>query len=347
MEPKKKAEPLELKSIPTIVLDLGSDTIKAGYAGEDVRGRSSRSPDLAAARAHCGVCLVIPRLTHFTSGSAQAPRVVTSAVVGRVRGEHFMDLEKHAHITKDVYCGDEAWAHKDVLNIKRVIRNGVVQDWKDFPFLLEHVLFEELKVDGEQLHHYPVLITEPPLNPRGQREKLMQMLFDTYEFAAMYVANTSSLAMYSTGHVTGIVVECGYDVSSSCCVFEGDVIPNSLARIEIAGRELDTYLIRLLNERGYRFNEQSTIDNFIARDIKETVCEVCSDSGPALEEAKRDAPPEDYDTASNGNDLLPGYEKKQFPDRLSIGEERFQCPEALFNPTVYVGKDLMLPGIHK
>jgi actin-related protein len=56
--------------------------------------------------------------------------------------------------------------------------------------------------------------------------------------------------MFATGHVTGIVVECGYDVSSSCCVFEGDVVPGSLARIEIAGRELDTYLIRLLNERG-------------------------------------------------------------------------------------------------
>eukprot|EP00038_Savillea_parva_P019171 m.26680 g.26680 ORF g.26680 m.26680 type:complete len:496 (+) comp4337_c0_seq1:141-1628(+) len=311
MEPKKKAEPVKIEEIPTIVLDLGSDTIKAGYAGED------------------------------------APRVVTSSVVGRVRGEHFMDLEKHAHITKDVYCGDEVWAHKDVLSIKRVIRNGIVQDWKDFPFLLEHVLFEELKVDGDNLRHYPVLITEPPLNPRGQREKLMKMLFDTYEFAAMYVANTSSLAMYATGQVTGIVIESGYDVSSSCCVFEGSVIPDSLARIEIAGRELDTYLIRLLNERGYRFNEQSIIDSFIARDIKETLGEVCSDSGPALEEAKREAPPEDYDTAANGNNLLPGYDKKRFPDHLTIGEERFQCPEALFNPNVYVGKDLMLPGLHK
>eukprot|EP00041_Stephanoeca_diplocostata_P033977 m.1138144 g.1138144 ORF g.1138144 m.1138144 type:complete len:494 (-) comp24439_c0_seq2:49-1530(-) len=305
VEPKKGEEKIEVKDIPTIVLDFGSNTIKAGFAGED------------------------------------APRVVTSAVVGRVRGEHFMDLERHSHVEKDIYCGDEVWAFKDVLEIKRTINKGLVTRWADLPHLLEHVLFEELKIDRHHLHHYPILITEPPNNSMAQREKLMKMLFDTYEFAAMYVANTSTLAMYASGNVTGLVIESGYDVTTVCCVYEGDVVPNTTVRINVAGSYLDNYLIRLLNEKGYRFNELSMLDGFIARDIKESLCEVCPDQ-EGLDEACRDAPAEEYDTARNGNDLLPGYEKKMFPDKLMIGDERFLCPEVLFK---IPETDMITPGI--
>ena len=77
------------------------------------------------------------------------------------------------------------------------------------------------------------------------------MMFEKYNFAAVYVGNTASLSLYSTGTVTGVVVECGYEVSTSVAVFEGDVIPTSLKRLDLAGRELDNYMIRLMNERGY------------------------------------------------------------------------------------------------
>merc|ERR1712166_331845 len=56
--------------------------------------------------------------------------------------------------------------------------------------------------------------------------------------------------------------------------------------------------------------------------------------------------PEEYDTACNGNDMLPGYESKRFPDKLTITHERFQCPEALFSPRLCTGKDLVIPGLH-
>jgi len=307
VEPKQSAQKVEIKDIPTIVIDLGSSTIKVGYAGQD------------------------------------APLQVVSAVVGHVRGDHFMDLEKHAHVDKDVYVGDEVWAYRDVLKVTRVIKNGAVQHWNDFELLLKHILHDELKLP-EDLHEYPVLLTEPPLNPKANRERLMKCMFETFNFAAVYVANTATLSLYSIGAVTGIVVECGYDVSTSVAVFEGEPIPNSLRRLDVAGRELDNYMIRLLNMRGYRFNELRAIDQFLIRDIKESLCEVASDAA-ALAEAKAEAPEEEYDTSSNGNDMLPGYEKKAVPDKLSIGTERFDCPEALFNPGPITGKDLLVPGI--
>lgn len=309
VEPKKAAKKVEIKDIPTVVIDLGSSTIKVGYAGQD------------------------------------APLQVVSAVVGHVRGEHFMDLEKHAHVDKDVYVGDEVWAFRDVLQVKRVIKNGVVQNWADFELLLKHILHEDMGLPAD-LHEYPVLLTEPPLNPKANRETLMKCMFETFNFAAVYVANTATMSLYSTGAVTGIVIECGYDVSTSVAVFEGEPIPNSLRRLDVAGKELDNYMIRLLNMRGYRFNELRAIDQFLIRDIKESLCEVASDAA-ALAEAKAEAPEEEYNTASNGNDMLPGYEKKAVPDVLSIGNERFDCPEALFNPGPITGKDLLVPGLQK
>ena len=53
--------------------------------------------------------------------------------------------------------------------------------------ILDHLFFEELKIDRAEIHHHPILVTEPPRNPKPQREKLMRLLFDTYNFAAMCV----------------------------------------------------------------------------------------------------------------------------------------------------------------
>eukprot|EP00039_Didymoeca_costata_P031272 m.33961 g.33961 ORF g.33961 m.33961 type:complete len:497 (+) comp8641_c0_seq2:117-1607(+) len=309
VEPKSRPKSVHIKEIPTLVIDIGSNTIKVGYAGEEV------------------------------------PVVMVSSVAGHVRGEHFMDLDRHAHVDKDAYYGDEVWALKDVLTIKRIVKKGVIQDWKDFEELLSQILFEELKLPKD-LSEYPVLLTEPPFTPRKQREKLMTLMFDKYNVAAVYVSNTATLSMFSTGTVTGIVVQVGYEVATSVAVFEGEVVPNSLKRLDLAGYELDLYLIRLLNQRGYRFNELSILDNFIARDIKEQLCEVASDEAEYAE-AIREAPPEPYDVSSNGNDLLPGFDKKTYPDTLQIGSERFMCPEALFDPRAYLGKDLAVAGIQK
>lgn len=99
-----------VQDIPTIVIDVGSNTIKAGFAGEE------------------------------------APLVMASAVAGHVRSVHLMDIEKHAHVNKDVYVGDEVWAYKDALNIRRVVAKGVVQHWDDFELLLRQILFEEMKL---------------------------------------------------------------------------------------------------------------------------------------------------------------------------------------------------------
>merc|ERR1719320_2142829 len=67
---------------------------------------------------------------------------------------------------------------------------------------LEHDLGHLLTVSlGEQ----PVLLTEAPLNPKANREKMTQIMFETFNMPAMYVAIQAVLSLYASGRTTGIV----------------------------------------------------------------------------------------------------------------------------------------------
>ena len=85
-------------------------------------------------------------------------------------------------------------------------------------------------------------MTEPPLSPLSNREVYADVLFNDFGIPALYVSNTSSLAIFGSGAVTGVVVELGYDVSTSVAVCDGDIIPTSLRRLNLGGAELDERL---------------------------------------------------------------------------------------------------------
>eukprot|EP00048_Salpingoeca_helianthica_P005293 m.86315 g.86315 ORF g.86315 m.86315 type:complete len:509 (-) comp13545_c0_seq2:299-1825(-) len=320
-KPEVKKPAAQIKSIPTIVIDLGSGMIKAGFAGED------------------------------------APRWMFSSIIGHVQHER-MDLEKHAHVKRDFYVGDLVWPFSGLLKIKRVIKRGVVQDWSDFEKLLDFLFYEEMKLTAEQLLEHPVLCSEEPLSPKSNREKVAMLLFEKYKVPAVFFANTSTLAIYSSGNLTGLVIDIGYNVASSVALFDGDVISRTLKRLDVGGADLDVYLAKLLRDRGYKLDPERVFDSFLVRDIKERLCYVSSDfpaeqarmasSAVRSTWSKSTGSSEvEYDVASDGNDQLPGFESRQVPDKLIIGSERFLCSEALFDPEGRLGRDTLLAGVHK
>ncbi|XP_046546656.1 actin, cytoplasmic-like [Haliotis rubra] len=171
---------------------------------------------------------------------------------------------------RDSYVGDEAQSKRGILTLKYPIEHGILTNWDDMGKIWHHTFYNELRVAPEE---HPVLLTEAPLNPKAHREKMTQIMFETFNTPAMYLANQAVLSLLASGRTT---------------------------------------------ERN------------ITRDIKEKLCYVALDFEQEMQ------------TAASSSSLKKSYE---LPDGqvITIGNERFRCPETLFEPS-YLGVESA--GIH-
>ena len=276
-----------MEALGALVIDNGSDTIKAGFSGK------------------------------------HSPHTVFPTVVAH-RDAAIMDS-----CSKTVFVGDEAVVRRDRLSLKSPIQQGIVHSWDDMEQIWQHTFDNILYVNTQE---HPILLTESPVNPTGNLEKMIEIMFETFSVPAMYAATPPVLALLASGRTGGVVLDVGHGASHAMPIYEGYRVRYALEHIDFAGQHLSEYIIKLLHKRGYSY--KSAEDRDTVREIKEKLAYVALDFDAEMEKIK--------------GKVLSGKHFK-LPDgrAVKIDNERllFQCPELLFRPATEFGTTAV--GVHR
>ncbi len=141
---------------------------------------------------------------------------------------------------------------RQMLEINYPVENGIVTNWEDMKHIYTYLFGpKKMNINPKQSK---ILLTEAPLNPIKNRAKMLEVMLDQFQFYECSLAYQAILTLYAQGILTGVVVDIGDGVTHVCPVIDGFCLQNSIARLNIAGRDITRYLIRLLLLRGVKTN---------------------------------------------------------------------------------------------
>eukprot|EP00009_Paramoeba_aestuarina_P014406 CAMPEP_0201535490 /NCGR_PEP_ID=MMETSP0161_2-20130828/59182_1 /ASSEMBLY_ACC=CAM_ASM_000251 /TAXON_ID=180227 /ORGANISM="Neoparamoeba aestuarina, Strain SoJaBio B1-5/56/2" /LENGTH=375 /DNA_ID=CAMNT_0047940709 /DNA_START=41 /DNA_END=1168 /DNA_ORIENTATION=+ len=247
-----------------------------------------------------------------------APRAVFPTIVGT--------LKDGTISPKETYVGHEAQSKRGILNLTSVVEKGLVSDWDKMEKIWHHTFFNELCIAPEE---HPMLMTEAVNASKEDREKMAQIMFETFLSPAFFTTNQAVLSLYASGRLTGIVVTSGQDITHTVPIYEGCTVRHAIQHSDVGGKELTHYLAKLSTERGYSYKTSSEME--IIKDVKEKLSYVALDFD------------EEMQRATNSSCMEKSYELPS-AQVINVQNERFRCPEALFRPS-FLG--LEETGVHE
>ena len=318
-----------------IVLDSGTGNVKIGYAGSNfptavfptVLGR----PVLRAGKQQQQQALRLAAATAARSSPASSPNASTEKMPGAIQSSKGstngfgQEDSREGGELKDLMLGDETLGVRHLLECTMPVSMGMVQKdaWNDMKLLWNYAFTNKLGLDTDDLSSHSLSLSEAPMGGDPHRAKVFEVMFEHFGFCRIQSVMQGILSLYSAGITTGIAVDCGEGIAHCTPVFESYSLEKANKHLDLGGRDVTNFLIRLMQRRGFSFNTSADFETI--RRVKEMFCYCAVDFKKESQMAKETA-------FLEKSMLLPDGSK------CTIGAERFQGPEAIFQPHL-MGKE--------
>ncbi|EUD65314.1 beta-centractin [Plasmodium inui San Antonio 1] len=238
------------------------------------------------------------------------PNLVFPSYVGRPKYKRVMA----GAVEGNIFVGNKAEEYRGLLKVTYPINHGIIENWNDMENIWIHV-YNSMKINSEE---HPVLLTEAPLNPQKNKEKIAEVFFESFNVPALFISIQAILSLYSCGKTNGTVLDCGDGVCHCVSIYEGYSITNTITRTDVAGRDITAYLGYLLRKNGHLFNTSAEME--VVKNMKENCCYVSFNMNKEKNSSEKALTTLPY--------ILPDG------SQILIGSERYRAPEVLFNPSI-------------
>lgn len=224
---------------------------------------------------------------------------------------------------------DEVTPVRSLLDLKYPISEGIIKDKEELEALWEYAITQKIGLNKSSFKDHYCMLTEAPMNPTNNKQFMSEVLIEKFGFGGFNIEPQAKLTLIYEGKESGLVLDSGDGVTHCIPVVHNHLDHHNIVRLNIAGRHITNYLIRLLQIKGYAFN--STADFETVREIKEKFCMVSANIDQDRKLDKETAFYNSYYKINQGKSIL-------------ISNEKFEAPEILFNPMLIQDE---CPGIHE
>lgn len=279
-------------------MDNGSGSINCGLSSSDSMGWS---PD--------------------QGGEGREP---TKNCVGIPLFDKLKGLDQTTH-EGDYYVGEEMQDERGLMALKWTMNRGAVQDWDAMKHLWNHVVENQFRIEVEN-DILGMVLTEPCLNSRENRELVAKYWFEEQNSKRVYFGLQAVLTLVGSGYNTGTIINSGGGVTEVVPVFNNYPLRHAYQRIAWGGIDSTEWLQRELHKSGVAL--ETSADTLIVQELKEKIGRVSMD----------------YE--ADCDKLMEEPEVYELPDSstIKVRGEILTCGEMLFRPMI-CGKDL--PGVHQ
>lgn len=266
---------------PTIVIDNGTKTIRAGLSGEE------------------------------------NPRFIFPTIVGKPKRAYPIGSR-----ILDYYVGENAIENRTLINLYNPIEHGIVANWDYLEMLYNNTFYSRLRENPEA---HPVLLSEASMNTKKARNQMIQLMFENFNVPSLFISMRAVLSLYSLGQQDGVVIQSGDAVTEIVPIKNGRPIINSILSYNFGGKDLTDWMQKNLKDSNFMSEiehyESNQIEDLIC-DMKKECCYVCQNYENELHKAK---------TTKECETMFKSAKTGQF---IKLNDERFKCPEILFNPQI-------------